>query len=47
MRAQGEYYTLFTTQAKRYITPVDDYEENPENHHNRKPAGDNIFIQGE
>lgn len=43
MRAQGEYYTLFSTQAKRYITPPDDYEENPENHHNRKPAGDNIF----
>lgn len=43
MRAQGEYYTLFSTQAKRYITPTDDYEENPENHHNRKPAGDNIF----
>ncbi len=42
MRAQGEYYTLFSTQAKRYITPVDDYEENPENHHNRKPVGDNI-----
>ena len=42
MRAQGEYYTLFSTQAKRYITPVDDYEENPENHHNRQPVGDNI-----
>ena len=43
MRAQGEYYTLFSTQAKRYITPTDDYEENPESHHNRKPTGDNIF----
>ena len=27
MRAQGEYYTLFSTQAKRYITPIDDNEE--------------------
>ena len=43
MRAKGEYYTLFSTQAKRYITPVDEYEEHPENHHNRKPVGDNIF----
>lgn len=43
MRAQGEYYRLFSTQAKRYITPIDDYEENPENHHNRKPVGDNLF----
>ncbi len=43
MREKGEYYTLFSTQAKRYITPVDDYEEHPEDHHNRKPVGDNIF----
>ena len=27
MRAHGEYYTLFSTQAKRYITPIDDKEE--------------------
>lgn len=43
MRANGEYCRLFSTQAKRYITPIDDYEINPENHHNRKPVGDNIF----
>ena len=43
MREKGEYYTLFSTQAKRYITPPDDYEKHPENHHNRKPVGDNIF----
>ena len=43
MRAKGEYYTLFSTQAKRYITPPDDYEANPEDHHNRRPVGDNIF----
>ena len=43
MRAQGEYYTLFSTQAKRYMAPIDDYEENPEDHHNRRPVGDNIF----
>ena len=46
MRRQGEYYTLFSTQAKRYITPVDDYEAHPEAHHSRKPAGDNIFNGG-
>ena len=28
MREKGEYYTLFSTQAKRYITPID--EEPPE-----------------
>lgn len=43
MRANGEYCRLFSTQAKRYIAPIDDYEINPENHHNRKPVGDNIF----
>ena len=29
MRAKGEYYTLFSTQAKRYITPVDGVEPPP------------------
>ena len=29
MKKQGEYYTLFSTQAKRYITPVDDDEKPP------------------
>ena len=29
MRAKGEYYTLFSTQAKRYITPVDGEETPP------------------
>lgn len=45
MRSGGEYCTLFTTQAKRYIAPVDD-DEKPAAQFERKPAGDNI-IKGE
>ena len=45
MNAKGEYYTLFSTQAKRYTAPIDENDVlgagGPPPHGNRPPFGEN------